>query len=338
MSFWDTSPGPSAKHYIKSIFSAPHTPQLLINPNAMPGAPGIRKATPADIPALIVFWTKCFRKPHSPISQHDPEDLRQALAEGTIILLKESADGNIIGTVMSRSLGQLKRVGISTSWSSFRIRWIDMFCVHHNYWHQGIGSQLLHQLYKEHEAAGDYACYFLKEGSPLKMPSLRSSFYVYRYAKPSTEVSSRTETGRTEVWTSQQFVTYAESLPPHKTNTFIHSLATGSPSSLIVHYKGYKGTVTAAFHKCPEFHEGQPIIWCTGVLKYGDLMDAEVDDAMLKLSDVASHNFNSPYIWVDGKHLVDWKKNGWTYDGPFHLYAYHVDTGIYFNGDPFLIL
>jgi hypothetical protein len=333
MSFWDKSPGPSTKHYIKSLFSAPFEPQLLINTNNMPGALGIRKALPEDIPALIAFWIKCFRKPHSPISQHDPEDLRSALAEGSIILLKESEDGTIIGTVMSRRLGQLKRVGISSSWSSFRMRWIDMFCVHHKYWHQGISSQLLHQLYKEHEAVGDYACYFLKEGSPLKMPALRSSFYVYRYAKPAA-----IQTSRTEVWTSQQFITFAESLPPHKTNTLIHSLATGSPSSLIVHYKGYKGTITAAFHKCPEVCEGKPIIWCTGVLKVGLLMDVEVDDAMLKLSDVASNHFNSPYIWVDGKHLVDWKKNGWQYDGPFHIYAYHVDTGVYFNGDPFLIL
>lgn len=334
MSFWDKSPGPHAKHYIKSIFSQPHEPRLLINTN-MPALvqQHVRHATIEDIPKLIVFWQKHFRRPHSPICQYDDEELRSQMESGAIILMKVDSDetNKIIGTVMSRSLGNIKRLGISKSWSSFRIRWIDMFCVHHNHWHKGIGSQLLHQLYKEHEAVGDYACYFLKEGSPLNMPALRSSFYLFRYAEPKDNADM-------EEWTSQQFVTFAESLPPQKSNIFIHSSKTTNQTK-IFHYNGFRGSITAAFHKCPEKHyeDNKPIIWCTGVLKYGELMDSEVDQAMLKLSDAASLHFNSPWIWVDGKHLIHWQKH-WQLDGAFHLYAYHMDTGIYFNGDPFLIL
>jgi GNAT superfamily N-acetyltransferase len=331
MSFWEKSPGPNAKHYIKSIFSAPHEPRLLTNTNASPPAQSnIRRAILEDIPKLIVFWQSHFRRPHSPICQYEDEDLRSQIESGAIILLKEE-QGKIIGTIMSRSLGNIKRLGISSTWSSFRIRWIDMFCVHHNHWHKGIGSQLLHQLYKEHEAIGDYACYFLKEGSPLHMPALRSSFYLFRHADPKSDADI-------EEWTSQQFVTYAESLPPQKTNIFIHS-STITRQTKIFHYKGFRGSLIAAFHKCPEKHyeDYKPIIWCTGVLKFGELMDSEVDQAMLKLSDAASLHFNSPWIWVDGKHLIHWQKH-WQIDGAFHLYAYHMDTGIYFNGDPFLIL
>ena len=238
---------------------------------------------------------------------------------------------------MSQSLGQIKRVGISRNWTSFNVRWIDMFCVHYEFWNKGIGSALLNTLYVEHERNGDAACFFMKEGGPLKMPAIRSSSYAFRVIK---NFDSLRLSPKIEPWTINNFLNYAQALP-EKTNCFIHNNC--GDKTKIFCYNGFRGRIIAAFVKGHEHdYEGHyPIIWSSGYLKHDALLDSEVNEAAKLLSEAAALSFNSPYIWMDARHVG---KNSmansdlWSYDGSYHMYAYHMDTGIYFNAEPFLIL
>ena len=84
------------------------------------------------------------------------------------------------------------------------------------------------------------------------------------------------------------------------------------------------------------YEDDNPIIWCSGIVRSGQLMDAEEIDAASKLSEAASIAFNSPWIWMDGRQLklgIEWIK-----DGPYHIYGFHIDTGIYTKAEPVLIL
>ena len=65
-------------------------------------------------------------------------------------------------------------------------------------------------------------------------------------------------------------------------------------------------------------------------------MDAEEMRAATYLSNAAAAAFNSPWIWMDGRQL----KMGpeWIKDGPYHIYAFHMHTGIYMKAEPLLIL
>ncbi len=334
MSFWNNQPGPTFKHYLKSLWQGPKEPELLEGPAEVPQTRwNIRRAGLADVPQICKFWKEHFRRPNSPVTLYDSELLTEQLSEGGHILLvcHSSDQDRILGTIMSQPLGPIKRIGVG-NWSSFQIRWIDMFCVHHSKWKQGLGSALLNTLYQEHQAVGDHACIFMKEGSGLPMPALRSSEFVFRYVLPAMAAEKNKSV---EEWTSDQFLTFVQTLPS-KTNYFIHQ----RPGNLsrIFAYNGFNGTIAAVFTEGHEVHyeDEKPIIWCSGIVRSGQLMDAEEVRAATYLSNAASGAFNSPWVWMDGRQL----KMGteWIKDGPYHIYAFHMDTGIYMKAEPLLIL
>ncbi len=336
MSFWNNKPGPTFKHYLKSLFCGPKEPELLGAPAAEPLVQKwhIRRATQADALQICKFWKDHFRRPNSPVTLYDPEILAEQLGNHGFLLLvcKMPQDQQIFGTIMSQPLGPIKRLGISREWSSFRVRWIDMFCVHYSKWHQGLGSALLNELYREHAAIGDHACIFMKEGSALPMPSLRSSEYVFRYVLASNQNQQPRDI---EEWTPDQLLTFAQTFSG-KTNYFIHQLP-GSRSRIFA-YHGFNGTVAAVFVLGHEVHyeDENPIVWCSGIVRSGQLMDSEEIDASKKLSEAASAAFNSPWIWMDGAQLRFGPE--WVQDGPYHIYGFHMDTGIYMKAEPVLIL
>ncbi len=343
MSFWNKSPGPTFKHYIKSIFSKPKAPEFLepsVEQRSEPVRWTIRRATTDDIPEIIKFWHTHFRRPLSPVCVYNNEELLEQITTRDFILLvaRGPKANNIYGTIMAQPLGRIKRAGVSTSWSNFNVHWIDFYCVNPLYWHQGVGSALLHAIVRE----GAEACIFLKEGEPLKssMPSLRSSFYVYRHVSE-TEMEAEIE-GRIIQWNSMQLSTFAQSLPIGiKTNYIIHEASSPTTSTAIFSYNGFRGQIVAVFNKSHEAHfenENKKLIWCTGLVRTGTLLDAEVNEAMLKLSAAAARHFNSPWVWMDGKHINPPPNSPWRIDGTFHIYAFHFDSGIYFNADPVLTL
>ncbi len=335
MSFWNKSPGPSFKHYIKSIFSRIKEPEFL---ESVPGPNqskwNIRRALDTDIPQIVRFWRDHFRRPLSPMCVYDEADLIAQIHERDFILLvaRGPKANDIYGTIMAQPLGKIKRVGVSSSWSPFEVHWIDMYCVHPSQWHKGLGSALLHAIVNE----GAEACIFLKEGEPLKnsMPALRSSFYMYRYVAEAEESSTKIQQ-----WSPIQLLTLAQSFPIGiKTPYFIHENA--HTDSVVFAYNGFRGTVVAVFNKGHEvnYETNERIIWCTGILHTGSIMDAENNEAMLQLSAAASRHFNSPWVWMDGKHVRPQPSSPWRTDGTYHLYGFHFDSGIYFNADPILIL
>ncbi len=339
MSFWSKSPGPHLSHYIKSIFSGPKEPELLETDNIVDEVSSskwtIRIATNEDIINIVQFWRDHFRRPNSPICKYDPDELKDQISSQDYILLIaiDNSTNKIIGTIMSQQLGNIKRLGVSSKWSSFNVRWIDMFCVHPTNWHKGVGSALLNQITLEHKRIGDAACLFMKEGSTLKIPAIRSSNYVYKI------ISTPIKNPKVESWSMQNFINYAQTIQG-KTACIIHSNC-GSKTKIFC-YNGFRGRIIAAFVAGHEYdYDGiKPIIWNSGFLKYGDLLDSEISESAIALSDAAAIEFDSPYIWMDARHLgrKAIETGEWICDGSYHMYAYHMDTGIYFNAEPFLIL
>ncbi len=339
MSFWSKSPGPHLSHYIKSIFSGPKEPELLekndITDEVIPSTWTCRTATNEDIQNIIQFWRDQFRRPNSPICKYNPDELRNQIMNPDFILLivVDKSTNKIIGSIMSQQLGHIKRIGVSKKWSPFDVRWIDMFCVHPTYWHKGIGSALLNKLDSEHRRINSAACFFMKEGSPLKLPAIRSSTYVYKI------INNPVVHSKVESWSIKNFINYAQTIP-EKTACIIHSNC-GSKTKIFC-YNGFRGRIIAAFVAGHEYdYDGvKPIIWNSGFLKYGDFLDSEIADAANSLSDTAALEFNSPYIWMDARHVgrKAIEAGHWSHDGSYHMYAYHMDTGIYFNAEPFLIL
>jgi len=339
MSFWANSPGPHLSHYIKSIFSSTKEPRLLEMCDNIDDQTSslwtIRSTTNEDITNVVQFWRDHFRRPNSPICKYNPDELRDQILSPNYILLivVDNETGKIIGSIMSQQIGQIKRVGVSKKWSSFNVRWIDMFCVHPSFWNKGIGSALLNQITVEHKRVGDAACFFMKEEGPLKMPAIRSSTYVYRI------INNPVVQAKIESWTITNFLNYAQTIP-EKTACIIHSNC-GSKTKIFC-YNGFRGRIIAAFIAGHEYDlDGvNPIVWNSGFLKHGELLDSEISDAAIALSDTAASEFHSPYIWMDSRHLgrSAIEAGKWSHDGSYHMYAYHMDTSIYFNAEPFLIL
>ncbi len=331
MSFWSKSPGPHLSHYLKSVFSSSSEPRKLINTSTYSHNPIISRASPDDLPLIVDFWRDHFRRPNSPVCIYNIDEL--TTNNQNILLVAHDSDNKIIGTILSQPIGQLKRIGMSKSWTSWRARWIDMFCVHHSMWHKGIGSALLTAIHKEHEVIGEEVCFFMKEGEPLSMPSLRASRFVYRI------VGSEESTNKIEEWSADQFLTFAQTITT-KSPCFIHSFP-GNKTKIFC-YRGFRGYIIAAFvdgHE-KDFEGINSILWSSGLIKHGELMDSELVEAANQLSAAASKAFNSPYVWMDARHLGKdaIEKGRWSYDGAYHIYAYHMDSGIYFNGDVFLII
>ncbi len=337
MSFWAKSPGPHFSHYIKSVFASPSEPRFLTNTSTYDLTPAkdytIRRALKEDLPLIVSFWRQHFRRPNSPLCIYDLDELKDQNLNTNILLVAKTPDNTIVGTIMSQPIGQIKRIGISKKWTPWRARWIDMFCVHHSMWRKGIGSALLTAIHKEHEEISEEVCFFMKEGEPLSMPSLRASRFVFRTVR-------RDEmTNKVEEWTSDQFLTFAQTIIT-KSSCFIHSLA-GNKTKIFC-YRGCRGQIIAAFVDGYEKdYEGiKSILWCSGFIKHGQLMDSEVTEAAMQLSATAAYAFDSPYVWMDARHLGKdiIEKGKWLYDGAYHIYAYHMDSGVYFNGDVFLII
>lgn len=343
MGFWKNSPGPHLSHYLKSIFCSNREIKLLEDSGTNREEDSskqwtIRRAVVSDVPNIIKLWKQHFRRPNSPICLYKPDELEDQLnSDDYIVLIAICGSSNkIIGTIMSHQLGNIKRIGCSAKWSTFRVRWIDMFCVHPEYWNKGIGSGLLSQLDEEHKLIGDAACFFMKEGEPLKMmPSLRSSSYVYRIA------SSRSHP-KVEEWTEDHFLTFVQTIR-EKSSCIVHNYWNRDHvKTKIFSYNGFRGRIVAAFVSSSEYDldEEYPIVWNSGFFKHGDFMDSELNEAAIQLSDAAAAAFNSQYIWMDARHLgrKAIETGNWSYDGSYHMYTYHMDTGIYFNAEPFLIL
>ena len=337
MSFWNKSPGPSFRHYIKSIFVKSKEPEFLPSTNneiTTANKWNIRRALPEDVPHIIRFWKDHFRRPLSPVCiYNEVELLRQITTQDYILLVAKGARTNdIYGTIIAQPLGRIKRVGLSHSWSSFDLNWIDMYCVHPTHWHKGLGSALLHAIVAE----GAEACIFVKEGGPLKssIPALRSSFYVYRRV---AEECHR----EIEQWSPMEFITFAQSLPLNNpTSYFIHEEPTDPTNSVVLVYNCFRGRIIAIFNKSHEinYETNESMTWCTGILRTGQILDAENNEAMLKLSAAASRHFNSPWVWMDGKEVNAPPDSPWQIDGTYHLYGFHFDSGVYFNAKPLLIL
>jgi hypothetical protein len=67
-------------------------------------------------------------------------------------------------------------------------------------------------------------------------------------------------------------------------------------------------------------------------------MDEEYRIALLSLSKAASDSFESPWIWMDASHINEAGAKDWTQDGPYHIYSFNMDTGLYITCEPIIIL
>ncbi len=306
-------------------------------------------AAAAHVQEILAFWRNHFKGGQGPRIGYTAEQLGSIIADPTYDLLIVIADGRIIGTVMARPLGSWTRVGVGSA--DFGTSWIDMFCVDGVRRHRGVGRSLLFGIYDVLRRKGRESAVFLKEGLPLRLPPICSSFYTWRRVAPNEP------THCVSVWTRGDFDDWIR--PLRLKNTIYNSASTAHGSelstaqsselstahgselstakSLIVAYAAQSAWVVAAFTPAHQLHpeDERPLVWMTGCLVDGPVGTAEKKEAMLQLSAVAARRFDTHWIWIDGFHAPPDER--WNRDGLYHIYAFNWNPGIYLNGNPFII-
>jgi hypothetical protein len=324
MSFWSSAKGPTLWQMAASFWkSRPperleggDIPQLHFIPQA---------ATVAHAQEILSFWKQHFKGGQGPRIGYTVEQLNTIIADPTYDTLIVVAEGRIVGTVMARPLGSWTRAGVGAA--DFGTSWIDMFCVDGARRQRGVGRSLLFGIYDVLRRKGREPAVFLKEGMPLRLPPICSSFYTWRRVAPNEP------THCVSVWTRGDFDHWIR--PLNLKNVIYNSSPTAH--SLIIAYAAQSAWVVAAFTPAHQLHpeDERPLVWMTGCLTDGPVQPSEKKEAMLQLSAAAAHHFETHWIWVDGFHAPP--DDRWTRDGLYHIYAFNWNPGVFINGNPFII-
>ena len=332
MSFWSSATGPTLWQVAASFWST--RPPERLQGGDVPQTPFIpQAATTAQIQEILTFWQQNFKSGHGPRIGYTAEQLNTIVADPTYDTLIVVAEGRIVGTVMARPLGSWTRVGCQGA--DFQTSWIDMFCVDAAWRQRGVGRSLLFGIYEVLKRRGRETAVFLKEGMPLRLPPICTSFYTWRRVRPEEVSRSVSEWTRAEL---------DEWIKPLHLKNVIYNSAIGSEfstaaatQSLIVAYAAQSAWVVAAFTSAHQLHpeDGQPLVWMTGCLADGPVGPQEKKEAMLQLSTAAARHFATHWIWVDGFHAHP--DEHWTRDGLYHIYAFNWNPGVFINGNPFII-
>lgn len=319
MSFWRSSSfaGPTMWHALKSKFST--RPPERLEAVAGPAFTGqAAQAEVADYAGVINFWQEHFKEEGGPRTSYTFADLVH-LNKTLLIVRAPGPDPYIIGTIMARPLGSWIR-GKTVNSSNFSTSYIDMFCVHSGWRGRGIGSSLLFAVFV---ALGTHSpSVFLKEGAPLSwaLPPIRSSAFTFRYVMPGITTDSVIQ------WTPDQLRHHVSENSQYITNSL------NNTESQIFATAG-EDPFVAVFSPAHQIHrDGRPLVWMTGFVP----STSECSAKMRALSAAASKHFNSPWIWADAEAAPP--DDMWKYDGPYHLYAFNWNPGVFFNGRALLLL
>ncbi len=332
--FWAMSPGPHLKHYLKSLFTEPKAIELLPLAKHRPSKPNnIRRIDTAESLAPVTeFWQQNFKgRGQTPITVVNEKELADWL-HNEHILIAAFQDGQIIGTAMSAPLGTIHRLGIGST--NFRARWIDFFCVAPQFRGNGIGSALLHALLDEQIAINEPASFFIKEGAPLNMPAFSTSSYVWR--KIGEEETPRHQP---ELWTHDQLYTYCRTVV-EPTRYFINSHSSTHNTITYAWKNLYNKRVIISISESAQIHpkDGLRILWQTGFISEPGITEEDKAMAAKAISCAAARHFGSHWVWMDARTIGSSEREIWKADGYYHIYAFHMDTGIYINAQPTLIL
>lgn len=335
-SFWTMSPGPFFRHYLKSITTSAKIPQLLPPVQNRPIKPdNIRKIKPRnDLQPIVNFWERNFRgRGLTPITIVSTEELKDWLENGHILMVAFDR-GHVIGTVMSAPLGNLHRLGLGTT--PFKVRWIDFFCVAPTHRGQGLGSSLLHALLDEQFKINEPASLFLKEGTPLPIPPLSASRYVWRKVAEDEQIIKQPE-----LWTHDQLYTYSQTWV-NSSRFFVNSHAPTNNTVTYAWSNLYGKRIIISISESNQVHpqDGLRILWQTGYIAEPDVTDEDRARAAKEISFAAARHFGSHWVWMDAKTSGDTANEWgiWKADGYYNIYAFHMDTGLYLHAHPNLIL
>ncbi len=333
-SFWELSPGPHFRHYLKSVFTEPKVIELLPATTNRPQKPdNIRRIDPGDsvINEITQFWQQYFKgRGSTPITVVSHDELNDWL-RNEFILIAAFNDSRIIGTAMSAPLGSIHRIGIGST--TFRTRWIDFFCVDPRYRGRGLGSSLLHALLDEQKAIGEPASFFVKEGAPLSIPSFSTSSYVWRKIN-----ENETPRHQPEIWTHDQLYTYCRTVV-EPTKYFINSHCSTNNTVSYAWRNLYNNRIIISISESAQVHpeDGLRILWQTGFIAEPGITEQDKAAAAKSISCAAARHFGSHWVWMDAR-AVGTLAPLWKADGYYHIYAFHMDTGLYLNAQPTFIL
>jgi hypothetical protein len=110
----------------------------------------------------------------------------------------------------------------------------------------------------------------------------------------------------------------------------------GTPDSVPLLYKTFRGAVLASFTRTHQQHpeDGEMICYETGWIEKGELLDAEREDALMQLSAAAAAILGCYWVWCSsraGAGTGTGAATAWKKDGQFHWYAFHWTPGFYRN-------
>jgi hypothetical protein len=328
MSFWSSAKGPTLWQMAASFWKS--RPPERLEGGDIPQLPYIpQAATAAHVQEILAFWRQHFKGGQGPRIGYTAEQLGDIIADPNYDLLIVIVADRIVGTIMAWPLGSWTRVGVGSA--DFGTSWIDMFCVDDAWRQRGVGRSLLFGIYALLFHKGREPSVFLKEGLPLRLPPICSSFYTWRRVAPNEPINCVTS------WSRADFDDWIR--PLHFKNVIYNSSPGHSEAahqSLIVAYAAQSAWVVAAFTPAHQLHpaDNAPLIWMTGCLVDGPVGAAEKKEAMLQLSAAAARHFDTHWVWVDGFHAPP--DDRWTRDGMYHIYAFNWNPGVFLNGNPFI--
>jgi hypothetical protein len=201
-----------------------------------------------------------------------------------------------------------------------------MYCVAAEWRQRGVGRSLLFGIYSAIRLKGRESAVFLKEGGPLRIPPICTSFYTWR------RVKAEETSPCVSIWSKTEFDDWIHIAKPK--NTIYNSCA--ATSTLIVAYAAQNAYLVAAFSPAHQLHpdDGLPLIWMTGCAADEPIAPDEKKEAMLQLSTAAARHFNTHWVWADGFNALP--DDHWTRDGLYHIYAFNWNPGVFFNGNHFI--
>jgi hypothetical protein len=332
MSFWSSAAGPTFWQAARAWWTA-KAPERLQGGD-LPQIPFIPEpAQVHHIQAILEFWRCNFKNGRGPYVGYTAEQLGAMIADPNYDLLIVLAKDRIIGTVMARNLGAWTRPGYGVG--NFQTSWIDMYCVAAEWRQRGVGRSLLFGIYGSLRLKGRESAVFLKEGAPLCLPPVCSSFYTWRRVRPEEAAPCVSQ------WSRADFEQWIHAEKPKNTiyngSSLSTTIGSTTDNTLIVAYAAQNAWLIAAFTPAHQLHpeDGLPLIWMTGCATDGLVGPAEKKEAMRQLSTAAARYFGTHWIWTNGFYAPP--DEIWNRDGLYHIYAFNWNPGIFFNGNPFII-
>ena len=350
MSFWAQNPGPTWSDYFWSFFictDSVHAFPINRTRLTIPTGAYIHTlccATERDSEKIATFLQENFQITARTSCVISAEQIRQGIAAGWYIIYAAGGQGDLMGCIISRPLGECRffeRRGEKLRSSSVRnAGFIDFFCVLPSLQKSGLGSALLKYVRYRTSQQERFVHFFQKELTPIRaLPPIWSGYYIARSVENTSNYLVRRINIDNEEWPHYDAIKLATAtfavgtrtdklsqdtqLFRYNANAFSYSNGDRSGIDFYVVI-----TDTFSVEKGTDRRMGEVLSWWA--VPNDGLCEPSIKETANAI-EIILNSSGYQIILMDSTFPHD---EGWTTDAPYYYYIYNLNPRRFFNLRP----